>query len=75
MARKKSPSKAATHRAAKVLSNPKSTKSAKSSAGKTLAKAFTSKRSVKSAPKAGKINRAATRRAVSRVASSRARKK
>lgn len=75
MAKKKSPSKAATRKAAKVLSSPKSTKSAKSSAGKTLAKASTSKRSVKSAPKAGKFSRAATRRAVLRVASSRARKK
>jgi len=74
VARKKAPSKAATHKAAKILSNPRSTKSAKSVAGKTLAKASSKTRSVKPAPKSGKISRFATKRAVIRVTSLKSRK-
>ena len=70
MANKKAPSKTTTHRAAKVLSNPKASKAAKSSAGRTLAKASSATRTVKSAPKSGSVGRAATKRAISRVTSS-----
>ena len=75
MARKRIPSKATARRAGKILSNPRSSKPAKSSAARTLAKLHTTTRSVKAAPKTGKVGRTAAKRAVWRVTSSRTRKK
>jgi len=75
MAGKKSSSKVAKRRAGKILSNPRSSKSAKSAAAKVVFKPSSAKRSVKAAPKTGAVSRAATKRAISRVTSSKARKK
>jgi len=60
------PTKAAASKAAKVLSNPKASKGAKSAAGKTLAS-----RSVKAAPKRGAVRSTTIKRAVRSVTASR----
>ena len=67
MARSRRPGKAAASKAAKILQNPKSTKKAKTSAAKTLAKRSSSGRTVKSAPRSGTVGRKAIKRAVSSV--------
>lgn len=71
MARSKRPGKAAASKAAKILSNPRSTKRAKTSAAKTLATRSNSRRTVKSAPKVGRVGQRAIKRAVSSVKSRR----
>jgi len=63
----KKPGKVAVHRAAKVLSNPHSTKKAKSSAAKTLAKRAISVRTVKPPPKRGTVGRSSIKSAVRKV--------
>jgi len=73
--KKTTPSKAATRKAGKILRNPMSSKGAKSAAAQTLSKASVSKRTVRSAPRAGTITRLATKRAVARVTTSRSKKK
>ena len=68
MAKSKKPGKDASSRAAKILRDPKSSKSAKSRAGKTLSQRVTpKKRKVKSAPKSGAIKKSTIKRAVSNV--------
>lgn len=67
MARSKRPGKAAASRAAKILRNPRSTKKAKTTAAKTLASRSSSGRTVKSAPKAGRVGQRAIKRAVNSV--------
>ena len=63
------PGKAAASKAAKILRNPKSTKTAKSSAAKILAKRASSGRIIKSAPRSGTVKQSVIKRAVSTVRS------
>lgn len=67
MARSLKPGRAAASRAAKILRDPMSTKGAKTTAAKTLAKRSSSGRTVKSAPKPGKVGQKAIKRAVNTV--------
>jgi hypothetical protein len=70
MSAKKSPTIASAHQAGKALRDPRAPKVTKSAAAKVLGQTA-SKRKVKAAPKAGTAGRAATRRAVAKVVSSR----
>lgn len=65
------PDKIAARQVAKVLRNPKSSKSAKSSAAKELIKHTPASRIVHSAPRVGIVSRSTVKRAVSTVLSSR----
>ena len=66
----KKPSKSTARKAARILSNPKSSKAAKSAAGKTLAKRASGGRTIKPAPKTGKVKKSSIKRAVKTVKSS-----
>lgn len=67
MGTSRKPSKTSATRAAKVLTNKSSSKSAKTAAGKTLAKWGATKTRIKSAPKRGNVSKASIKRAVRSV--------
>ena len=68
------PNKAAASKAAKTLSSGKAGNKAKSIAAKTLAKRSVAVRTVKAAPKTGKVSSSNVKRAVKSVLSSRRKK-
>lgn len=68
------PNKAAASKAAKALSSGRAGSKAKSAAGKTLAQRSVAVRTVKAAPKTGKVSSSNVKRAVASVMSSRRKK-